>query len=93
MPASVACLHRGDQSLRIERRQTDAVDSLRDEVLDHPDLLLAVVFQQRPLPQDLARRKLLGGLIGAVVHRLPELVRGPFRDHGDPQFSARIVRC
>ena len=77
--------HRGDEGLGIQRSEHDAADFAGGEVLDHLDLLVAVVFAQGTLPEqlhlDALGAEFLLGFDGAGVDGFPELVCGPLGNH------------
>ena len=76
-------MDRADQGLFVERRDADAIDLLRHEVLHDADLAIAVVLQERPLPENLDVAEFLRCLLGTRVNRLPKDVRRSFGDDGD----------
>src|SRR4029077_4529319 len=83
-------LHRTHQGTVVERCEHDPPDALAQEPLHDLDLLLPVVFTERPLPDD-AHRRSLGRelprrLDGAGVDALPELVRRALGDDGDREL-------
>ena len=84
IPLATAVSTGWTRALGVERGQDDAVDPGRDRVLDELDLLDAIVFLLRALPDHLDVAQLLRGLHGARVDRLPELVRRPLGDHHHP---------
>src|SRR5437899_2707815 len=51
-------LDRFDQRLGIERGQNHRADVASHEILDHLDLLIAIILAQRPLPDDVNFRPL-----------------------------------
>ena len=91
--ARVLCLFdRRDKRLGIERSDADRINSLRDEILYNADLAFTIAFLQRALPVDLDTQ-LLGGVVCALMHRLPELVRSALGDYSDLQdLAARRLR-
>jgi hypothetical protein len=69
---------RTGQGAIVQRRQHNSVYSLRGEPLDYLDLLFAIVFAQRALPDDFdfnaTRRQFALGLDAAGVNALPKLM-------------------
>ncbi len=72
----------GAQRRVIEWRQHNAIDAPRNHILDDLDLLLAVVFLERPFPENVDIQ-FFGGLEGAGVDGFPEFMRRALGNHGN----------
>src|SRR5438094_2295761 len=90
-------LHRSHQTPAVQRREDDALHAFADETLHDLDLLLAVIFANRALPDQgyriAGRRKLALRAHGSRVDRLPELMCRALRNNGDLQRFPVRARC
>jgi hypothetical protein len=71
-------IHRANQCLGVGGREHDSIHAPADEILNHLNLLVAIVLAQRPLPDDIHFHALAGEFAlrfhGACMNRFPELV-------------------
>ncbi len=77
-----------DQGGVVERGEDDPVDALGLELLNDLDLLGAVVLLVRALPND-RDTQVFAGLLGALLHALPEDMRGALGNDGDGEGRVR----
>jgi hypothetical protein len=78
------------QRLVVERREQEAVDAARHQRIHDLDLIFAVVFLQRALPEDL-HAQFAPRLHGAGVDRLPEFVGRSLGHHRDGGCAAGLA--
>ena len=90
MPPSGRLLQQRAGGLAVERGESDRVGALVERGLQHLDLLVDVGLGVGALERHLDV-ELLGRLLGAGLHGLPELVLEALRDQGDVRLSA-VVR-
>ena len=81
--------YRIDERLVVERGEDDGIDAAGDEVFDKTDLVGAIVFATRPLPDDFdVAAEFALSLHGARVDGFPKLVGRSLRNDGDTQLLA-----
>ncbi len=86
-PGPAGLRDRPDEGPVVERREDEGVDAGAGQGLDDLDLLVAVVFLERALPDDLDA-ELPGGGQGPGMDGLPEFVGRADGDDGDPERPA-----
>ena len=92
MPRVLRLLQQRAGGLAVERGEADRVRALVERRLQHLDLLVDIGLGVGSLERDLDV-ELLGGLLGAGLDGLPELVLEALRDERDVRLVAVAARA